>query len=370
MARWAVVFLAMVTLAACGRSQNTPPTYHPTDNPPLLSDWGMLVAAEGALRLNNGVTSYDLATPLFTDYALKLRTVWMPEGTYAAYNPQTVFDFPVGTVITKTFYYRTPENGITGDVLQSDDAPLIDNALSIDRLRLLETRILVRREAGWDAIPYVWNDAQTDAVLKRTGAVIPLTLIRDDGRMEPFAYLTPNVNQCAGCHGVNATTKDIEPIGPKARHLNKPSSIAVGFNQLDHWVAKGLLKGDVAAPAPRNAVWTDEAAPIAARARAYLDINCSHCHNPVGPADTSGLNLEPDARGPALGTCKTPIAAGAGTGGRAYDITPGAPDASITIFRMETKDPAAMMPELGRALAHEEGVALISNWIEQMPGAC
>ena len=27
------------------------------------------------------------------------------------------------------------------------------------------------------------------------------------------------------------------------------------------------------------------------RARAYLDINCAHCHNPDGPGNTSGLNL-------------------------------------------------------------------------------
>ena len=56
-------------------------------------------------------------------------------------------------------------------------------------------------------------------------------------------------------------------------------------------------------------------APLDDRARAYLDINCSHCHNPNGPADTSGLNLEPDALAAALGVCKPPIAAGGGTGG-------------------------------------------------------
>jgi hypothetical protein len=258
--------------------------------------------------------------------------------------------------------------------------------------------------------------------LKRTGAVIPMILHRDanvsGSRMEPFSYLVPNANQCAGCHATNATTRAIQPIGLKARHLNKPSSFAEGFNQLDHWLAKGLLafesgadenspvlrdappphpeeaptgpaesrpedklravaKDEGRAPKanrnfrfPRNAVWTDENEPLAARARAYLDVNCSHCHNPKGPADTSGLNLEPDASGPALGTCKSPIAAGRGTGGRAYDIVPGRPDLSITVFRMETTDPGAMMPELGRAVTHEEGVALVSDWIAAMEGSC
>ena len=111
-------------------------------------------------------------------------------------------------------------------------------------------------------------------------------------------------------------------------------------------------------------------ASLDARARAYLDINCSHCHNPSGPADTSGLNLEPDAAGPALGTCKAPIAAGGGSGGRPYGIVPGKPEESITVFRMETTDPGKMMPELGRAVSHEEGVALITAWIAQMQGEC
>jgi len=29
-----------------------------------------------------------------------------------------------------------------------------------------------------------------------------------------------------------------------------------------------------------------------------------------------------------------------------------------------------MMPELGRSLVHEEGIALISNWISEMDGNC
>lgn len=366
-----IPFLTLL-LAAC--SQETAPTFHANENPELLSEWGVVTAKDGALHLNAAVTPYDLATPLFSDYALKLRTVWMPDGQPAVYDPKESFDFPVGAIITKTFYYPTPDNKWSGDISIGRERSLNDGAhgktMALDHLRLIETRILVHREHGWDALPYVWNEDQSDAVLKRTGAVIPMTLHRDDGRREPFSYLVPNANQCAGCHATNATTKAIKPIGPKARHLNKPSSFAPGFNQLDHWLAKGLLAGEIETPAPRNVDWTDEAAPLAARARAYLDANCSHCHNPNGAADTSGLNLEPDATGPAMGRCKTPIAAGRGSGGRAYDIVPGRPDLSITVFRMETTDPGAMMPELGRAVTHEEGVALVKEWIAEMEGGC
>lgn len=370
----AVVFCLLAFAAvACSRETAAPtPTYHADENPGQLSDWGMMWASKGILRLSDNVRPYDLATPLFSDYASKLRTVWLPEGTSAQYNPDDVFDFPVGTVITKTFYYEQKGAAWAGAISDKKARTVTDNEMPLAGIRLMETRILVRRDHGWDALPYVWNDEQTDAILKRTGDIKPLTLVRSDGRREDFSYLIPNANQCAGCHATNATTKEIQPIGPKARHLNKPSTFAEGFNQLDHWLTTGLLEANFTLDeaAPRNAIWDDTTARLDARARAYLDANCSHCHNPKGPADTSGLNLEPNASGPALGTCKSPIAAGGGTGGRPFDILPGAPDESITLYRMITNDPGEMMPELGRAVTHEEGVALITEWIAAMEGGC
>ncbi len=366
------VVIAFLLIAACSGEQTAKPAYHATDNPERLSEWGMSGVSDGALRLAEGVTPYDLATPLFSDYALKLRTVWIPESQAATYDESEAFDFPVGTVFTKTFYYKQEGAAWTGAVLQAEGPVLSYNALPLEGVRLIETRVLVHRENGWAALPYVWNEDQTDAYLKRTGDVQRLTLVRTDGRAEEFAYLVPDANQCAACHATNATTRAIKPIGPKARHLNKPSTFVHGVNQLEDWMTAGLLTGDVgnAAAVPQNAVWTDETATIERRARAYLDANCAHCHNPNGAADTSGLNLEPDAQGPAMGFCKSPIAAGGGSGGRPFDIVPGAPDQSITVFRLQTTDPGAMMPELGRAVSHEEGVALIAEWIAQMDGNC
>jgi len=374
--RTCVLFVALViTAASCDRGdESTAPVFHPHENPQHLSDWGMLAAANGVLDLGDKVRPYDLATPLFSDYAAKLRTVWMPDGEHAQYRKEASFDFPVGAVLTKTFYYEHEGAEWTGAVLDRTTRRPEHGQMLLAGIRLIETRILVRRDEGWQALAYVWNENQTDAVLKRIGDLKPMTLIRNDNRREEFSYLVPNVNQCAGCHATDATTKVIEPIGLKARHLNKPSSFAKGLNQLDHWLAAGLLNSnftlDLESAAPRNAVHDDASASVDARARAYLDINCSHCHNPKGPADTSGLNLEPDAAGPALGKCKSPIAAGSGTGGRPFDIVPGAPDQSITVYRMETTDPGAMMPELGRAVTHEEGVALIAEWIAAMTGGC
>lgn len=369
---WGFLFCAFAT-TACDNS-STQPIFHEEGYPPLLSDWNVIIRQGDNLELVANTIPYDLATPLFSDYALKLRTITLPDGQPATYNAKRTFDFPVGTIITKTFYYHSPNSN---DMKIGDDREIIENTLSLHGLRLIETRILAHRDEGWIALPYVWNAEQTEATLKRTGSIIPLILNDDQGNNQEFSYLTPNQNQCAGCHATNNTTRAIEPIGPKARHLNKPSSFVNGFNQLDHWVLTGLLEGDFtdADNAPRNAIWSDDLTAFNPQeldklARSYLDANCSHCHNPNGSADTSGLNLEPNARGIALGICKNPIAAGAGSGGFTVDIAPGHADDSIFIYRMDSTDPGSMMPELGRALVHKEGVTLIRAWINAMDGTC
>lgn len=362
-----------LALSACAReSAPETPIFHADGYPERLSDWRLMKAAEGVLMLAPRVTPYDLATPLFTDYALKLRTVTLPDGAAATYRDDDVFDFPVGTIISKTFYYPKAGDEWTGDVAVAPSPTVSNSAMPLNGLRLVETRLLVHREAGWVAIPYLWNEAQTDAVLHRTGAAIAMTLHRPDGREEPFAYVMPNQNQCAGCHATNNTTRKMSPIGPKARHLNKASTFAAGVNQIDDWKNKGLLVGaPESAAAPRNAIWTDRSETLDARARAYLDANCSHCHSDVGPADTSGLDLRPHIPfGPKFGACKTPVAAGAGSGGRPFDIVPGDPEHSIFTYRLETTEPGAMMPELGRSTSHEEGAALIAEWIAAMNGGC
>lgn len=365
--RWrACAGFACFAVIGCSPQAPERPVFHESRIPERLSDWNILTTHDGVLELQDAVMPYDLATPLFSDYAQKLRTITLPEGGFARYSPDGDFELPVGTILSKTFYYQTTANGMT----YGEERTSVDGVLPLGGLRLIETRILARRAEGWIALPYVWNADQTDATLAKSGASIPMTLERPDGRREEFAYFVPNVLQCGGCHATDATSREIRPIGIKARHLNKRSSFAPA-NQLDHWRLMGLISGETPPGAPANASWADDQAPIGERARAYLDANCSHCHSDTGPADTSGLDLRPAvAMGPKVGLCKAAIAAGSGSGGRPYDIVPGDPDQSILAWRMETNDPAAMMPELGRSVTHEEGVALIRQWIAEMSGAC
>ena len=65
---------------------------------------------------------YTLASPLFTDYALKFRTITLPQGARLEYKADGVLDFPVGTVISKTFLLRagSAESGRLGQGCSAD----------------------------------------------------------------------------------------------------------------------------------------------------------------------------------------------------------------------------------------------------------
>ena len=317
--------------------------------PEKLSDYGFFQGNIAQQQPAAGVVPYALNTPLFSDYAEKLRFMKLPDGRAVAYNDSAVLDFPVGTTLIKTFYFptdfRDPAKG----------------------RRLMETRLLVHQSNGWKALEYVWNDEQTDAVLEVAGDTKAVQFVDSQGQLRKQNYVIPNLNQCKGCHNRNEV---MTPIGPSARQLNGDLAYeANSENQLTHWQKTGMLTNLPAlVDCPRAPVWNKpETGSLNDRARIWLDINCAHCHNPRGPAMTSGLNLSMGETDPtALGILKTPVAAGRGSGGHPYDIVPGKPDESILIYRLHSTDPGEMMPELGRKTVHEESLALLTEWIRAM----
>jgi hypothetical protein len=261
---------------------------------------------------NAGVVGYDLNTPLFTDYAAKQRFVYVPPGETARYTADGVFEFPVGSA---------------------------------------------RREDGWVALPYVWNEDGSDALLRRAGRRIPVSFVDGAGTEQVISYRVPNQNQCKNCH---LRDDAIALIGPSARNLNDGV-------QLTQWHTLGILDRipDTMLRIPR---WDDpDDGTLDERARAYLDVNCAHCHRRDGSASNSGLFLRYEEADPiARGIFKRPVAAGRGSGGLDFDIEPGHPERSIVLFRMQASDPGIAMPELGREILHREGIELIRRYIVAM----
>ncbi len=325
-------------------------TLEDTALPEKLSEYGFFEGNISAMKPAKDVMPYTLNTPLFSDYARKLRFIRLPEGKTVKYNALEVLDFPVGTAIVKTFYYPT------------------DARDESKGRTLMETRVLLHQERGWIALPYIWNEAQTDAYLEVAGGEKEIAWKDEKGKKQKLNYVIPNMNECKGCHNFK---EKLLPIGPSARQLNGDFAYEGNTeNQLKYWTRKGLLTDlpQEDAHIPRFPRWEEENdGSITQRARAYLDINCGHCHRPEGPANTSGLYLYIHEKDPtALGIHKTPVAAGRGSGTLTYDIVPQKPNESILLYRMNSLDPGVMMPELSRKLLHEEGITTIKKWIEEM----
>ena len=316
---------------------------------PKLSDYQIFEDPLKNQTPRENVIPYQISTPLFTDYAKKLRFIILPSGEKMSYiNPEQI-EFPIGTILVKTFYY--PEN------FQQP----------ADEWQIIETRLLINTVEGWVGFPYVWNDEQTDAFLEITGDRKNVSWIDSEGENQSVNYVVPNFNMCKGCH-----VKDNKflPIGPKPRLLNYEFNLtdSKSYDQLENFKKLNVI---INLPEinsiPTMADWKDEKYPLHDRARAYLDVNCGHCHNAKGPAMTSGLfldYLETDLR--KLGINKTPVAAGRGSGDLKYNIVPGKANESILIYRMESNDSGILMPEIGRKLVHKEGVSLIREWINSM----
>jgi uncharacterized repeat protein (TIGR03806 family) len=315
----------------------------------LLSEYG-LFADPGEQIPAEGVLAYDLVTPHFADYARVRRFLKLPPGESATYDELETFDLPVGTILAQTLSFpydlRDPEGGEL----------------------LVETRLLIHRPDGWIPVPYLWNDEATEARKSVAGALVPVAWTHIDGVRRELRYLVPNSNDCKRCHERSGRTV---PVGLQAWNLNHEVSTLSGTaNQLAEWRDRGLLAGlpDDASSWPHQARWDDpQSGSVEKRARAWLAANCSHCHNPKGPGAVSGLDLSRLQDNPIrYGIFKPPVAAGRGSDGLRYSVAPGEPDESFMIRRLMSDDPAIMMPPVGRRTQHEEGVALIREWIAEM----
>jgi uncharacterized repeat protein (TIGR03806 family) len=310
-----------------------------------LSDYQKFEGPLANMKPKEGVIPYDLNASLFTDYAHKKRFLFLPEGTAMSYHEEQAFDFPEGSMIFKFFYYPK-------DFRQADS-----------NWQHIETRVLLRENQQWTALTYVWDETQSDALLQIAGDTRQVSWIDERGVKQSVQYSVPNLVQCKSCHEYSG---ELVPIGPAARHLNKPYAFSnTSVNQLDYLIALQKLAGiQSAASCPKIPDYADASATLDQRARAYLDINCAHCHRKEGPAKNSALNLLASESQPiAYGVLKTPIAAGLGSGGLSYDIVPGSPEQSILYYRMNSLAPGVAMPELGRRMAHVEGLDLIRDWI-------
>ncbi len=339
---------------------------------------------------------FDLNSILFSDYALKYRFLFLPPGddgrpqkagyqdsaqctTLNIYDCYTAtLTFPVGTVISKTFSFRDGEN---------ED--------------VVETRLLIKRAKRdgtpfWVGLPYRWTeqDGQRVALLTIEGSTESVSWDYDDpdpevldagGNRKHYSgstdgYAVPNAGACVLCHNGDDLEAGAPPIGPKVRNLNRDYDYAdVGrMNQLAYMQMRGLLDlPDDPANLESMPRWDvpgsggqtpNSPEDIHQRARAYLEVNCYHCHNPAGNAQNSGLVLDSftNPMTQRQGICKPPVAAGRAADFGSYDIEPGNAQQSILPLRVATNEAGAAMPPLARSVAQDEVVELLMDWVDNV----
>lgn len=291
-----------------------------------LSEMGVFAAVNEDIVPANGVQLYELNSPLFTDYAQKQRLVRVPEGTTLQYNNSDLLPlFPDNTLIAKTFYYN-----------------IDDRDPSLGR-QIIETRILLKIAGEWKVGDYIWNADQTEATFTLNGSQTPISYIDIDGATQQVDYEIPSQQDCFTCHNNNGSTF---PIGMKLRSLNFSPSYTTQ-NQLDYFASEGILEGVTSSAISVLPDWTDDATyTLSERARAYLDINCAHCHQPGGGAP-NGFDIDFRYE-------------------TAYDDTGIYSNRGEIEARFGSTIPTYRMPQLGRTIVHEEALALLVEYIESL----
>jgi len=235
-------------------------------------------------------------------------------------------------------------------------------------LRRLETQILVRDANGAVyGMTYKWRPDNSDADLQATGSSEDILVTNATGvRTQTWTYGSPA--DCLTCHTPVANYV----LGVNTRQLNGNltyPATGVTDNQIRTLNRLGLFspainEASIANYAKLSALG-DAKAPLADRARSFLDANCSQCHRPGGVAnfdvryDTAlaSQHLTNFPAGVSLGLTNPEI------------IAPADLSRSVLFARLNTNAPTLKMPPLSRNRIDEEAVKVMADWINSLPPA-
>ena len=341
--RVALAAASVVLMAASLRA--VPPTAPPmAPMPQRLSETGLYLS--GTLTVDPRNRSYSPQYPLWTDGAAKARWIRLPDGARIDARTPDAWMFPVGTTFWKEFAFAG---------------------------RKVETRMLRRVSAErWSYASYVWNDAQTEAMLAPEQGVLAVAEVAPGKRHD-----IPGREDCRACHENGSTpalgftalqlSDDRDPLAPHSETLQQ------GMLTLRRLITEQLIEPGgymMVAHAPRIA----GDAPTRA-ALGYLTANCGHCHNEQSPVATVRFPLRASGLGSPAQTNElvsrllarvTDWDLPGRAAGTSSMITPGAPDLSVLLVRMRSRRPSTQMPPLGTVVPDREALELISSWIASM----
>ncbi|WP_084203476.1 fibronectin type III domain-containing protein [Psychroserpens damuponensis] len=290
---------------------------------PTLSELNLFTGDLNNLEITPYGFEYDLHSTLYTDYAIKQRFFVLPTGEKLTYTGEGLPVFPNNSIIVKTFYYNVNETDLSQGT------------------QIIETRILIKIDGSWESGNYKWNDAQTEATLDANSSIVPVTWTNAEGESNSINYEIPSNTDCFTCH---QNTGNMTPIGPKMRTINFDFN---GANQIQQLIDNDMLDG-LTDPTSVSLLpkWDDPTVSLDRRARAYMDINCAHCHTPGGFCEEeSTLRL----------SYETPYVESSISERRNSILT-----------RIQNTIPQYGMPLIGRTVVHDEGVDLLIDYINSL----
>ncbi len=281
---------------------------------PRLSETG-LYEADGE-TLSDGVRTFDVRYPLWSDGAEKQRFLWLPPGTAIRTLVPDHWNFPIGTKLWKEF--------------------------RVGGVRV-ETRLLHKTgPEAWTHVAYVWRDDETDADVAPEGQVDARGTDHD----------VPSTAQCITCH---RGSRDFV-LGVSAFELAQAD--------FDAMLAEDLFPPDAMLAEPPG----DE---VARAGLGYLHGNCGCCHadaSPVGGVRSLRARLLFDT----ASVAETPFVQTAlgqpalhEIGGTMTLLVAGEPDRSQLYVRTGLRGDLGM-PPLGSEVVDDEGRMLLRAFIEAL----
>jgi uncharacterized repeat protein (TIGR03806 family) len=280
----------------------------------------------------SGLIPYAPNAGFWSDNAAKARWLALPNGQNITTNGANGdWDFPNGTVLRKDFRIGS---------------------------QLVETRLFMRHLNGnWAGYTYEWNGAGTDATRVTGGKTVTI------GGQD---WIFPSEGQCLACHTEAAGRSLGLETGQLNGNLLYPATGRTA-NQLFTLNSINTLSPPIPDPSTQPVIPDPfgTGGTQAERARAWLHTNCSFCHRPGGPTPST-MDLRYTTQLAATNTCNAlPQSGDLGLPG-ARIIAPGAPGSSVLLERIDQRGTGVTMPPLASSLVDDQGVQLISAWINSL----
>jgi mono/diheme cytochrome c family protein len=309
--------------------------------PALLSDTGVF-SDLAALAPHDGIYAYELNVPFYSDHAVKTRWFSVPRlNDTIAFAEREPWTFPAGTVWIKHFEMEMDRG----------------NPFSRERL---ETRLLVMATNGVYGVTYRWTSATNAVLVGEDGYQEDLTIQLGIGENVTQTYIYPSRSDCLACHtpeGGFALGFNVPQLNLDRAYGNMETNQLLALNEMGYFDPPveavnhlyGLAKAD------------DTSVSLTYRVRSFLAANCSQCHqfergsswdakihNPLSDASIIRGVLNKS-----FGDSDNRV------------ISPGDAGHSVMLTRLSSLG-GIRMPPLGSTTLNQEGIQLVSDWIDEL----